>query len=155
MPPEAPARKLTPWELAALEACGAMLGYDWIDWKSWNGGACLNRRLPEEPVDAEGFRERGNRYGRYGNYDMAIRDLSRAIELEPGFADTYYDRGCSFYEAGMYEEAVADLSRAIELNPEGAKYYSQRSIVYLFMDQMVLAESDQEMSDSLREQGFE
>ena len=55
---------------------------------------------------------------------------------------------------GHYEQALSDLSRAIELNPQGARYYAQRSLVYLFADEMELAEADQEMSDSLRNQGF-
>ena len=97
------------------------MGYDEADWKSWKGEDCLNRRLPEEPVDANGFRDRGNRYSRHGNYERAIQDYNQAIELEPEFADTYYDRGCSFYEIGMYDEAVADLSQAIELYPQGGE----------------------------------
>ena len=32
----------------------------------------MNRRLPEEPVDAAGFHDRGNTYSRHGNYEKAI-----------------------------------------------------------------------------------
>ncbi len=114
-----------------------------------------NPRRPEEPLDAVGFHARGNRYSRNGAYERAIEDYSRAIEMDGAFAEAYYDRGFSFYEVGHYEEAIADLSRAIELNPEAAHYYSQRSLVYIFTDRLALAQADQEMSDSLRDQGLE
>ena len=115
----------------------------------------MNLRRPEEPVDANGFHDRGNRYSRNGSYERAIQDYNRAIEMDGAFAEAYYDRGFSYYEVGLYEEAIADLTRAIELNPEAARYYGQRSLVYLFGDRIDLAEADQEMSDVLRERGFE
>lgn len=114
-----------------------------------------NHRRPEEPRDAIGFHARGNRYSRNGEYERAIEDYSRAVELDGAFAEAYYDRGFSFYEVGLYEEAITDLSRAIELNPEAAQYYGQRSLVYIFIDRLDLAQADQEMSDSLRNQGLE
>ena len=114
-----------------------------------------NQRRPEEPGDAVGFHARGNRYSRNGAYERAIEDYNRAIEMDGAFAEAYYDRGCSFYEVALYDEAIADLSRAIELNPEAAQYYGQRSLVYIFMDRLDLAQADEEMSDSLRDQGLE
>ena len=113
----------------------------------------MNRRLPEEPVDADGFHKRGNRYSRSGSYEQAIRDYNRAIEMDGAFAEAYYDRGFSFYELGRYEEAISDLSRAIELNPGDDRYYGQRALVYLFADQLDLAQADQEMCEGLRSRG--
>ena len=113
-----------------------------------------NRRL-EEPQDAIGFHERGNRYSRNGAYERAIEDYNRAIEMDGAFAEAYYDRGFSFYEMARYEEAIADLTRAIELNPEAAHYYGQRSLVYLFTDRLDLAQADEEMSDTLRNRDLE
>lgn len=115
----------------------------------------MSARRPEEPVDAQGFHARGNRYSRNGTYERAIEDYSRAIEMDGDFAEAYYDRGFSFYEIGLYEEAIADLTRAIELNPEAAHYYGQRSLVYLFADRLDLAQADQDISDDLRSQGLE
>ncbi len=114
----------------------------------------MNRGQPEEPVDANGFHDRGNRYSRHGNYERAIQDYGRAIEMDGDFAEAYYNRGFSYYEVGLYEEAIADLTRAIELDPKAARYYGQRSRVYLFTDRIDLAEADQEISDALRERGL-
>ena len=112
-------------------------------------------KRPEEPRDAVGFHERGNRYSRNGAYGRAIEDYNRAIEMDGAFAEAYYDRGFSFYEVARYEEAIADLTRAIELNPEAAHYYGQRSLVYLFTDRLDLAQADEEMSDDLRSRGLD
>ena len=109
-----------------------------------------NRPPPEEPQDAIGFHDRGNRYSRNGSYERAIEDYSRAIEIDGAFAEAFYDRGFSFYELGFYSEALADLTRAIELNPEAAHYYAQRSLVYLFTDRIESAQADEDMSDALR-----
>ena len=42
---------------------------------------------PEEPKDAAGFNDRGNRYSRNGVYQQAIEDYSKAIELDQNFAE--------------------------------------------------------------------
>ena len=110
----------------------------------------LERRHQEEPTDAAGFVDRGNRYSRNGVYERAISDYTKAIELDQDYPEAYYNRGCSFYEVGRYEESIADLTRAIELDPSADSYYGQRSVVYLFNDQPELAEADQEQCDALR-----
>ena len=115
----------------------------------------MNPQRPPEPVDADGFHDRGNRHSRNGSYELAIADYSRAIELAPGFTEAHYDRGFSFYELRRYEEAIADLTRAIELNPNDARYYAQRSLVYLFADSIDLAQADEEICEDLRIQGYD
>ena len=108
---------------------------------------------PEEPKDAQGFVDRGNRYSRNGVYEQAIKDYTRAIELDGAFAEAYFNRGVSHYELGLYEEAIVDLTRAIELNPQDDNYYSRRSLAYLFNDQLDLAQADQDRCEELRNAG--
>ncbi|MDA1128662.1 MAG: tetratricopeptide repeat protein [Chloroflexi bacterium] len=110
----------------------------------------FQRRHPEEPSDATGFVDRGNRYGRNGVYGRAIEDFTKALELDPEHAEAYYDRGCSWYEVGKYDDAIADLTRAIELNPNADHYYGQRAMVYLFDDQPELSQADQDRREELR-----
>ena len=115
----------------------------------------MNPRQPPDPVDANGFHDRGNLRSRNGSYELAIADYSQAIERNPGFAEAHYNRGSSYYELGRYEEAIADLTMAIELNPNDARYYRQRSLVYLFTDSMELAQADEETCEDLRNQGLD
>ncbi len=103
-----------------------------------------NFKQPEEPVDAPGFNQRGDRYSRNGVYEQAIDDYTRAIELDEAFAEAYFNRGVSYYDLGQYQEAITDLSQAIRLNPADDNYYSRRSLAYLFADQLELAQSDQD-----------
>ena len=110
----------------------------------------FQRRQAEEPTDAAGFLERGNRYGRNGVYHRAIQDFTTAIEMEPDLVEAWYNRGCSWYEVGELEKAIADLTRAIEFAPTNGLYYGQRALVYHFNDQPELAEADQERCDELR-----
>ncbi len=110
----------------------------------------LERRQAEEPTDAAGYVDRGNRFSRNGSYDRAIEDYTTALELEPQNTDAFYNRGCSYYEVGLYDLSIADLTRAIELNPDDDEYYGKRSVVYLFNDQPELAQADQDQCEALR-----
>jgi tetratricopeptide (TPR) repeat protein len=110
----------------------------------------FQRRHLEEPTDAAGFIDRGNRYSRNGVYHKAIDDYTKAIELEPDSDDAYYNRGCSWYEAGKNAESIADLTKAIELNPLADHYFGQRAIVYIFDDRPDLAQADEETCQELR-----
>jgi tetratricopeptide (TPR) repeat protein len=110
----------------------------------------FQRRHQEEPTDAAGYVDRGNRYSRNAVYQRALEDYTTAIELDAEFAEAYYNRGCSYYEIGDYDKSIADLTRAIEIDPGADEYYGQRSMVYLFNDQPDLAQADQDESDALR-----
>ncbi len=110
----------------------------------------FERRHVEEPTDAAGYLDRGNRFSRNGVYHRAIEDYTKAIELDPEFAEAHYHRGCSWYEVGKNTESIADLTRAIELDPLADHYYGQRAIVYIFEDQPDLAQADEEICQELR-----
>ena len=110
----------------------------------------FERRHIEEPTDATGFIDRGNRYSRNGVYHKAIEDYTKAIELDPESADAYYNRGCSWYEVGKNTESIVDLTRAIELDPLADHYYGQRAIVYIFDDRPDLAQADEDICQELR-----
>jgi tetratricopeptide (TPR) repeat protein len=110
----------------------------------------FERKHQEEPTDAVGYLDRGNRYSRNAVYDRAIDDYTTAISMDPELAEAFYSRGCSYYEIGRYDDSIADLTRAIEINPSADAYYGQRSVVHLFNDQPELAQEDQDQSDALR-----
>jgi len=110
----------------------------------------FERKHVEEPKDAAGYVNRGNRYSRNGVYHKAIEDYTKAMELDPEFADAYYHRGCSWYEVDNFEDSIADLTKAIELDPMADHYYGQRAIVYIFTDQPDLAQADEDICQELR-----
>ena len=70
--------------------------------------------------------------------------------MDSTFAEAYYNRGYSYFELGVYEEAISDFTSAIEIDSNDARYYGQRSLAYLFTDQMDLAQWDEEKCEELR-----
>ena len=55
-----------------------------------------------------------------GQYDLAIADLSKAIELDPSLAEAYGNRAWAYKKQGKKAEAIADFEKFITLtdNPQ-------------------------------------
>ena len=60
---------------------------------------------------------RGRSYGDKGEFDLGIKDLSKAVELRVDFADAYVERGVIKKRQGKKTEADADFTKAQELEP--------------------------------------
>jgi tetratricopeptide (TPR) repeat protein len=86
------------------------------------------------PKDAQGYVNRGDARGKYGDLAGAIADYRRAIELDPKsvpatkLESAYHNSGIVRFERGAYDAAVADLSRAIELKPNDQDLYNDRGV---------------------------
>ena len=86
--------------------------------------------IPYLQLSASEYRERGNRAAQRGEYQLAIRDYSRAIELNPDDAAAHNNRGIAYRNIEEYQAAIRDYSRAIELNPDYVNAYYNRGIAY-------------------------
>jgi tetratricopeptide (TPR) repeat protein len=66
-----------------------------------------------------------------GQYDKAIKPLSRVLAADPQNAEVLRLRGTSL--GGMYKnkEAIADLEQSLQLNPDDYETYFNLGIVYL------------------------
>jgi Tfp pilus assembly protein PilF len=64
------------------------------------------------------FNNRGRAYLEKGEFSLAIRDLTRAIELIPQSANPYRHRGVAYFKSGKIDLARSDLTRALELKPD-------------------------------------
>ncbi|MGD9179286.1 MAG: tetratricopeptide repeat protein, partial [Desulfobacterales bacterium] len=64
------------------------------------------------------------------DYDLAISDISKAIERNPRLFKAYYSRGLIYDAKGNYQRAVIDYNRAIEINPKFANAYAKRGVFY-------------------------
>jgi len=76
------------------------------------------------------YTNRGNAYGRKGNYDHAIADLDKAISLYPKLAAAYVIRGNTFDSKGDYNRAIADYSAAIPISSSARGSYGRATIYY-------------------------
>ena len=62
--------------------------------------------------------------------ELAIADMTTAIELRPESAYAYNNRGWANYRLGNLEDAMLNLNFAISLDPELAYAYNNRGLVY-------------------------
>jgi len=80
--------------------------------------------------EAHTYCVQGIAHSEEGLHDLAIQDLTKAIELKPGFAVAYYNRGVIYSEKGLHDLAIQDLTKAIELKPGFAGAYRNRGFNY-------------------------
>ena len=89
----------------------------------------------EPKVDAQGMKERGNKYFKGGKFSKAIECYSKAIELctEDNITDisTYYqNRAAANEQLKDWASVVNDCSLAIEKNPKYTKALHRRAKAY-------------------------
>ena len=69
-------------------------------------------------------------YGEKGEYDLAIKDFTKAIELKPDYAIAYNNRGAVYRSKGEHDLAIEDCNEAIRLKHDYAEPYSNRGAAY-------------------------
>jgi tetratricopeptide (TPR) repeat protein len=65
-----------------------------------------------------------------GHNQMAVKELSKAIDLNPKEADAYYLRGTAYESIGDVKRAIRDYTEAIVLNPRHYMAYTERGNAY-------------------------
>ncbi len=78
------------------------------------------------------YNNRALTYSDAGNYDMAMKDLDRALELKPDDFEALTNRGNVYFRTGKYRQALDDFMSALRANPvfpnawngKGAAYFS-------------------------------
>ena len=83
-----------------------------------------------KPQDHIFYNNRGIDYGEKGEYDLAIKDFTKAIELKSDYALSYNNRGAVYRSKGEYDQAIEDCNKAIQLKPDYAEPYSNRGSAY-------------------------
>lgn len=97
----------------------------------------FEQALKAAPGYAAAYAERGGARIGLGSNDLAIADLTKALELMGGAAAAterarlYGNRGLAYLNLQRYETAVADFDIAIDLDPKLAFAYANRGISHL------------------------
>jgi len=87
--------------------------------------------------------DRGIAFAEKEQYDLAIKEFTKAIEIHPFDAEAFNNRGIIYSKKGRYDLALADFSRAINLNrPDSPIYYYNRGLAYVKADKFSLALED-------------
>ncbi len=76
------------------------------------------------------YNNRGIDYGEKGEYDLAIKYFTKAIELKRDYAFAYNNRGAVYQSKGEHDLAIEDCNKAIQLKSDYAEPYSNRGSAY-------------------------
>jgi Flp pilus assembly protein TadD len=74
---------------------------------------------------AKDYLEEGTLQSMRGEYEQAIKTLSKALELDPQDADAYMHCGIAFLESGQTEKALQDFEESLRLRPDALCYYNR------------------------------
>jgi len=86
--------------------------------------------IRENPQAAWAYYSRGSANSAMGDTNLAMADVTKAIELEPGNAAYLLFRAMLFLHDNAFEDAIADANKSIELNPKSADGYLGRAIIH-------------------------
>jgi tetratricopeptide (TPR) repeat protein len=88
-------------------------------------------------------------------YDLAIKDITKAISLNSREPLCYQRRADCYRAAGQYGKAAADYTTAIKLCPNQLLFYSLRADCYDKIGKHSDAVADRKkVESSMRETGF-
>jgi tetratricopeptide (TPR) repeat protein len=74
--------------------------------------------------------DRGNAFGKSGEYQKALADFEKVIELKPDDPDAWYNHGLTLKRLGRIDDALENYNETIRLNPKYAKAYNNRGAIY-------------------------
>jgi tetratricopeptide (TPR) repeat protein len=72
------------------------------------------------------YRNRGQAYSWAGQYDLAVKDLSAALEFDPNDVEALYQRAGDFGKVQEHSRALADANRLIALGDKAKNYAVQQ-----------------------------
>lgn len=72
----------------------------------------------------------GNREGRQGNYDSAIKYYDKALNINPYNAEIYYNRGLVWDYKKNLNNAISDYTKALEVKEDFKDAYHARGLIY-------------------------
>jgi tetratricopeptide (TPR) repeat protein len=85
-------------------------------------------RAGEEVRDAEYFHKQAVRYWLGGDFELALRNYSRALEQNSAFYPGWLGQVLMLIELGEYKEALVWTDKALEMFPEHPELLSAKTI---------------------------
>jgi tetratricopeptide (TPR) repeat protein len=98
----------------------------------WEGSIMFKKWL--DKLNARNLYNRGTSLALRGQFDEALKILTRAINVDPNFVDAYVHRGNVYIDLGDYKNASMDFDFVIRENPDNVLGYYNRSIANMALD---------------------
>jgi tetratricopeptide (TPR) repeat protein len=102
----------------------------------------LEGQIAATPGRAGLYVERGKVLFHLHEFQLAIDDLSRAIQLDAGLDEAYFWRGMARGRAGEIEEGIADLGVYLDRNPDDSHALTKRGVRHIWNGDLDRAERD-------------
>jgi tetratricopeptide (TPR) repeat protein/tRNA A-37 threonylcarbamoyl transferase component Bud32 len=127
--------------LLALLGMIALLAALWVNAEKWAAALKdLERQISERDDQLKNSREkvdqltrdsefsvRGRTALEKGRYDLAIAELTEALQMDFHSAELYQFRGMAYSGKGLHEQAIADYTHGLELAPNSGWLYARRA----------------------------
>jgi tetratricopeptide (TPR) repeat protein len=90
----------------------------------------FDKAVKAYPNESEPYFKRGRTYYELQKYDLALKDLSKAISMDE-VARYYATRGVVYIRKNEPQKAINDLSKAIEIDPDLYEAYTNMGLAYI------------------------
>ena len=93
--------------------------------------AACDKLVKIYPDDSALYDKRARIYARKKQWDLAVNDITTAIDINCKEPDFYFTRARYLINLGKYQEAIIDLNKSISLEEEyGSSYYIEAAIFF-------------------------
>lgn len=89
----------------------------------------ISDAIAADPGNTQAYITRGNIFWRIGRMDLAIQDLTAAIDLS-GQRPFFVTRCTAYFVSGFWDAAIDDCSEAVRLGPTETDAYLLRAMTY-------------------------
>lgn len=97
----------------------------------WKDGITLwQQNIDAAPLNPIPYNNLGTYYYSKKEYDLAIKQFTKAIELDSNYSDPYNHRGIVFRDRNMFLSALKDFDRAIKLNDKNPTYWNNKGYTF-------------------------
>ncbi|CDJ59270.1 hypothetical protein, conserved, partial [Eimeria maxima] len=90
---------------------------------------------------AQEEKAKGNAAFQKGDFELAVKHFSKAIELSPSDAVLYSNRSGAYASLKNFEQALKDAETCVKLKPDWAKGYSRKGLAEFNLGRLREAEA--------------
>ncbi len=92
--------------------------------------ALYNQALGLDETNIEALYNIALIQNRKGDYEVALKNISKFIQLNPNYDDAFYMRAGIYYCLDRWEAALEDLNKCLDLNPNKSEALSIKANIY-------------------------